>query len=320
MRYKNPHVGNIRRRLFDVLLWKTGYFGHAEHLKSMPKSFSYPKKKSSLSKAKPLVTWIGHCTFLVQIYGLNILTDPVFGERCSPLPFLGPIRRHAPGIPLEQLPPIDIVLISHNHYDHLEKKTVLDLSERFPKIQWIVPEGVAPWFKKCGVKRVKELKWWQELSFKKKKTNTKITAVPTQHFSGRFPLDFNRSLWAGFVVEVQNDKKQKKRLYFTGDTGYNKVDFKQIGEKFHKMDLSLIPIGTYEPLIFMRPVHVGPKDAVKIHQEVHSKLSVGMHWKTFNLSDEPLERPPYDLYRAMKHAKLDPSTFIPLQPGESINW
>ncbi len=319
MRYKNPHAHNLRRRLIDVILWKIGYFGHAEHLKSMPKHFDYPKKTRQCRKDRPQVTWIGHCTFLVQVWGLTILTDPVFGDRCSPLPFFGPVRRHEPGVSLESLPAIDMVLISHNHYDHLEKKTVLELNKRYPKIKWFVPAGVAKWFRKLGIKNVEELAWWNEAEFKKRGIKAKVTAVPTQHFSGRFPLDFNRSLWVGFVLDIEAGKK-KKRLYFTGDTGYNSVDFKQIGKKFKSIDLSLIPIGTYEPMTFMKPVHVDPNAAVKIHKEVHSKLSVGMHWKTFNLSDEPLDRPPYDLYRAMKRAKLDPTTFVPLQPGESMNW
>lgn len=320
MRYKNPHTDNLRRRLIDVILWKTGYFGHGEHLGKLPKDFRYPREKKKLKKGAPQVTWIGHCTFLTKVWGVNILTDPVFGKRCSPFSFFGPVRRHAPGLELKDLPKIDMVLISHNHYDHLEKKTVLALNKRYPKIVWYVPEGVQKWFKKLGVKNVVELNWWDNSKKKVKGVSVEVTAVPSQHFSGRFPLDFNRSLWAGFVLTLKNPKGQKKQLYFTGDTGYNRFDFKKIGKRFGKMDLSLIPIGTYEPMTFMAPVHADPKCAVKIHKEVHSKLSIGMHWKTFNLSDEPLDRPPYDLYKAMKSAHLDPKTFIPIQPGETVNW
>ena len=152
-----------------------------------------------------------------------------------------------------------------------------------------------------------------------KPISLEITATPAQHFSGRRPFDFNRSLWSGYVVNCIKPNGNKK-LYFSGDTGYNKHDFKDIGKTFGPMDLSLLPIGTYEPVPFMEPVHVGPRQAVRIHKDVQSHLSVGMHWKTFCLSDEPLDRPPYDLYRAMKRAKLDPRAFLPLDPGECINW
>ena len=313
MRYHNPHVGNIKRRLVDVLLWKMGYWGHAEHLKPPPDGFTYPRPKKKNGKTGPKATWIGHCTFLVQVDGINILTDPVFGKRVSPVPFVGPVRRHAPGVALDKMPKIDCVLISHNHYDHLEKETVLALNRKYPNILWMVPTGVAKWFKKLGIKNIQELSWWKSHKWK----NIEFTAVPTQHFSGRSPLDNNRSLWVGWVVKFG---KSGKQLYFCGDTGYNRVDFKKIGKKFGKMDLSLIPIGTYEPMPFMKPVHVDPKCAVKIHKDVHSALSLGMHWKTYRLSDEPLDRPPYDLYRAMTKAHLDPTTFLAVEPGEQINW
>lgn len=321
MQYSNPHVGNIKRRITDIALWKLGYYGHGKHLGAVPENFSYPREKYR-KKNGDEVTWIGHCTFLIATCGVHILTDPVFGKRVSPVPFIGPKRRHPPGVFFNNLPQIDVVLISHNHYDHLEKSTVKALHAKNPKTLWVVPDGVGHLIKKWGPSKVIELSWWDRCGIgfnHDRPLSLEITATPAQHFSGRKPFDFNRSLWAGYVVNCIKPHG-KKQLYFSGDTGYNKHDFKDIGTTFGPMDLSLLPIGTYEPVSFMEPVHVGPSQAVRIHRDVQSKLSIGMHWKTFCLSDEPLGRPPYDLYRAMKRAKLDPKTFVPLDPGECINW
>ena len=321
MQYSNPHVGNIKRRITDVALWKLGYYGHGEHLGDVPKGFSYPRRKNQ-KRGKDQVTWIGHCTFLINTSGVNILTDPVFGERVSPVSFIGPKRRHPPGVFFDDLPSIDVVLISHNHYDHLEKATVKALHAKNSKTLWIVPKEVGHTIKKMGPKKVAELSWWERCGIgfdHNQPLSLEITATPAQHFSGRRLFDFNRSLWAGYVVNCIKPR-EKKQLYFSEETAYNEKDFKDIGATFGPMDLSLLPIGTYEPVPFMEPVHVGPRQAVRIHKDVQSKFSIGMHWKTFCLSDEPLDRPPYDLYRAMKKAKLDPRTFVPLDPGKSINW
>lgn len=322
-RYENPHIRHIRRGLFDVFLWKTGYYKEFKHWSKAPDSFVYPIPEKELDENLPSAVWINHCTFLITIEDINILTDPIWSERCSPLSFAGPKRRHSPPIHLADLPKIDYVFISHNHYDHLDKKTVRWLNARYPEIIWFVPEGVKKWFVDHGVAEVIELSWWQESGFKHEhdpRMHIKVTAVPTQHFSGRTPLDINQTLWVGWVVEFQKEGELMRRLYFVGDTGYNPHDFKKIGEKWGYMDLSLIPIGTYLPREFMSPVHIEPADSVKIHREVGSRLSLGMHWKTFPLSDEPLNQPPFDLLLAMQEEKLDPASFLPLEPGYPINW
>ncbi len=209
------------------------------------------------------------------------------------------------------MPHIDLVLISHNHYDHLDAKTVAILHRLHPQIQWIVPEKLSPWFRRRGIQSVSEIPRWE----KQKILNCEITAVPTQHFSGRTLWDQNKTHWNGYVVQTPS-----KTLYFTGDTGYNPNDFKAIGERFPHIDLSLIPIGTYAPEKFMQPVHIGPYEAVQIHEEVHSRLSLGMHWNTFCLSEEPMNRPPYDLYLAMKEKKLPFETFLPIDIGTYVNF
>ncbi|NGX27354.1 MAG: hypothetical protein K940chlam6_01288, partial [Chlamydiae bacterium] len=279
-RYINPHIDNIRRKPRDFLLWSLGYFRDVP-FDRVPEGFSYPIPDLDFDPKKPWAMWIGHSTYLLSVVGKHILTDPIWSKRCSPVPFFGPKRKIPPAIPLEQLPQIDYVLISHDHYDHLDRRTVERLHSRFPNILWVVPHGVKKWFKNLEIKRVIELSWWEEIDVD---SIFKVTAVPAQHFSGRKTPDLNRTLWAGYVME---DLLTAKIFYFVGDTGYNEHDFKKIGEKFEKIDLSLIPIGAYSPRKFMAPVHVEPKDAVKIHSDVDSKLSLGMHWKTFRLSEEP---------------------------------
>ncbi|MEI6243107.1 MAG: MBL fold metallo-hydrolase, partial [Chlamydiota bacterium] len=163
--------------------------------------------------------------------------------------------------------------------------------------------------------RVVELSWWESFSYK----GIEFHAVPAQHFSGRGLWDRNKTLWAGFVIEVPF-QQEKKKIYFAGDTGYNPHDFKLIGKNFGAMDLSLLPIGSYLPEKFMHPIHINPSHAVQIHEDVHSKLSIGMHWKTFSLGDEPLDQPPYDLFLALQKKQIPYSKFLAIQPGTYVNF
>ncbi|MBS0620477.1 MAG: MBL fold metallo-hydrolase [Verrucomicrobia bacterium] len=292
-----------------------GYFDEEEKRERAPIDFVYPLPSRELHPEQDSVTWINHSSFLIQMQGLHILTDPIFSHRCSPVSFLGPKRRHPPGVAWEDLPEIDLVLISHNHYDHLDKSTVIALARRFPKITWLVPKGVKRWFDKLQIAPVYELSWWEERRLSLRDIPIKLTAVPAQHYSGRKGFDLNDTLWVGWVLEVAD-----RRCYFVGDTGYNPVDFKEIGLCFEKMDLTLIPIGAYQPKAFMESVHIGPEEAVRIHNEVGSALSVGMHWKTFRLADEPLHQPPYDLYQILLRERIDPRTFLAPPPGHALAW
>ncbi|PWU14422.1 MAG: phospholipase [Chlamydiae bacterium] len=317
----NPYEKNTRRDLKDILLWKLGYYDN-EKLENCA-SFNYPVSQKQVSLSNSFAIWINHSTFLIEIDGLRILTDPIWSKRCSPLSFLGPKRRHPPGVSFSQLPTIHLILISHDHYDHLDKPTVLALAKHFPQTTWMVPQQVKSWFDAQEIFPVYQCQWWQErvLGFPNKDSKRiKITAVPAQHFSGRKHWSLNNTLWVGWVMEFYEKDQLVKKIYFVGDTGYNPVDFKQIGEHFSPIDLSLIPIGSYSPRSFMRPVHINPEEAVMIHQEVGSKLSIGMHWKTFCLSDEPMNRPPYDLYMSLKKHQIDPSSFLALPPGYAINF
>lgn len=322
-RYVNPHKEKLHRSLFYLILWKIGYYEDKHLQVHAPADFVYPEPKEEFSSGEPQVMWINHNTFLITIDGVTILTDPIWGKRASPLSFFGPKRRHEPPFPIESLPKIDYVLLSHNHYDHLDRYTVKKLHKMNPLITWVVPMGVGKWFRKRKIENVIEMNWWDEHEFYDEAhpfTRLTITGVPSQHFSGRHGWDLNQTLWLGFVVECKRKGGEDKRFYYVGDTGYNSFDFKSIGKKWDSMDLSLIPIGTYVPRGFMSPVHIEPDHSVCIHREVNSKLSVAMHWKTFNLSDEGLSQPPYDLFLALNKQNVCPSTFRVLDPGMAINW
>jgi len=310
-RFRNPHLLNARRGLWDFILWRFGCYPDPIGCQSPPDGFVYPAEISSFSEKDPYALWVGHSSYLISVGGITLLTDPVWSPYCSPIPIEALRRRIDPAIALSDLPAIDFVLISHNHYDHLDAKTVSALHLLHPQIHWIVPKKLSPWFFRRGIENVYELDWWESRNL----FNLGITAVPSQHFSGRTLWDKNKTGWNGYVVEVQG-----KSFYFAGDTGYNKFDFKEIGDLWKGFDLSLIPIGAYAPRQFMQPVHINPVEAVQIHQDVRSCFSLGMHWNTFRLSEEPFHSPPYALYVAMKDKNLPFSSFLPINPGIYVNW
>lgn len=310
-RFQNPHLPHTRRSLWAAFLWWLGHYNDPAENVHPPASFAYPATPSPCDPKKCHATWIGHSTYFVEMEGVRFLTDPVWGDYCAPIPIPKLKRKCEPPICLSDLPQIDFILLSHNHYDHLDAKVAAYLKRHQPHITWIVPEKLSRWFQKRGISNVRELKWWES----GEASGLTITAVPAQHFSGRTLWDTNKTHWNGYAVTGVT-----KKLYFTGDTGYNPYDFKAIGKKFQSFDLSLIPIGTYVPRKFMSPVHISPEEAVQIHQDVGSKFSLGMHWGTFNLSEEPMHAPPYDLYLAMREKNLPLATFLPIPPGTSVNW
>lgn len=255
------------------------------------------------------VTWIGHATALVQLGGMNFLTDPHFSERASPVQFMGPRRWQRPGIAPAELPRIDVVLLSHNHYDHLDAGSVDALATQpgGPPL-FLVPLGVDRWMESAGVARVRAMDWWESLDFE----DATVSFVPAQHWSRRTLADTNTTLWGGFVVQ-----SGARSFYFAGDTGYG-PDFAAIGERFGGFDLSLLPIGAYEPRWFMREAHVNPEEAVRIHRDVRSRRSVAIHWGTFPLTDEPLDRPLAELAVARKRHRLAAEDFVTLRHGGTL--
>lgn len=261
------------------------------------------------NRSQPTVTWIGHASFLLQLAGRNILTDPVLSERASPFAFAGPKRLQAPGLALGDLPPIDLVLLSHDHYDHCDLPTLRALRQRDDPLI-VAPLGLGTWLGRRGFGRWLELDWWQQHA----EDVLTIHAVPVQHFSGRAAFDRNQRLWAGFVVETD-----KQRVFFAGDSGYSR-DFVDIGARFSPIDLALLPIGAYEPRAFMGPVHANPEEAVQMHQDIGAIRSLGMHWGTFRLTTEPMDEPPRRLREAVTEAGLAPEAFTTLALGETVTF
>jgi len=255
----------------------------------------------------PSVTWIGHASFLVRMDGVTFLTDPIFSERASPVAFAGPPRLVPPGVPLDALPKVDFVLISHDHYDHLDLPSVRALAEK--GIPFFVPLGVAELVRDAGGS-VTELDWWQTASF----GAVNIHCVPAQHFSGRSLTDESRRLWAGFVVEGAS-----RRFYHAGDTGYFD-GFAAIGERFGHVDLAAIPIGAYAPASIMQFVHLNPEEAVQAAVDLNARTAVAMHYGTFDLTDEPIDEPPQRFHAEISRRALDGIDGWTLAIGETRSW
>ncbi len=259
-------------------------------------------------------TWIGHATVLVQIGAANVLTDPHFSERASPVQWMGPRRWQPPGVALRELPRIDVVLISHNHYDHLDEGSVRALNAQpgGPPL-FVVPLGVERWLQSVGITNVRALDWWDRIDV----AGLTIHMTPVQHWSRRTFADTNTTLWGGFVVEGQADGRPR-RVFFTGDTGYSAQHFKDIGARFGPVDLALIPIGAYEPRWFMATQHVDPAQSVQIHRDLRARRSLGIHWGTFQLTDEPLDQPVRDLAAARDALGVSSEEFVTLRHGQTL--
>jgi N-acyl-phosphatidylethanolamine-hydrolysing phospholipase D len=238
-----------------------------------------PFDASALAR-NPALTWIGHATFLFRLDGASFLTDPVFSERASPLSFAGPRRLVPPGVPLDRLPPPDFALLSHDHYDHTDLPSVRALAAR--GIPFVVPRGLGALVREAGAVVAAELSWWQSAELR----GVQVTCVPARHFSGRGLTDRNRRLWGGFVVAGR-----ERRVYHSGDTALFE-GFAEIGRRLGPLDLAALPVGAYEPAAMMAPIHLNPEEAVEATLALGARRVVGMHFGTFDLSDEPLDEPP----------------------------
>lgn len=258
----------------------------------------------------PTLTWIGHATFLFQVDGLNVLTDPQWSERASPLSFAGPRRLSLPGVRFEDLPRIDVVLISHDHYDHLDRATVSRLA-RVHRPLFLVPLGLKAWFADIGVTNVEELDWWQ----RRVVGAVTFTCVPVQHWSARTPFDMNRRLWSGWALVGRH-----RRAFFAGDTGYYAPGFRAIGERLGPFDVAAVAIGAYDPPEMMRMTHTTPEESLDIFADVRARTFVAMHWGTFDLAEEPLDEPPRRLREAAKARGIPDDHVWILHHGETRPW
>ena len=264
------------------------------------------------NRSMPSATWIGHATMLVQVGGINVLTDPIFSERASPVGFAGPKRMVRPGLTLAQMPHVDVVVISHNHYDHLDRDSVIGLNNQDggPPL-FLVPLGLKSWMAEQGIGNVRELDWWQQTHA----GNLDVTFVPVQHWSARSVTDRYKTLWGGWVMKTSAAAARPFSVFFAGDTGYSK-DFADIHRRFDHFDLALLPIGAYAPRWFMQKQHIDPAEAVKIHRDLQARQSLAIHWGTFELTDEPLDAPPLALAAELQKAGIPAADFAVLRHGE----
>jgi len=254
------------------------------------------------------VTWLGHASTLVQMEGINFLTDPVFCPRASPVSFAGPKRYRDIPCELKDLPPISFIVISHDHYDHLDIEVVHHFSD---SVKWFVPKGLKKWFLNTGVSNVEELNWWETTKF----NNFEITCTPCQHWSKRNLTQQRTTLWGSWVI-----CGQQKRVFYSGDTGYCTV-FKTIGKKYGPFDFAMIPIGCYTPREFMKAQHINPYEAVSIHEDIKSKSSLGVHWGTYAMGVsfryEAEDEPPQTLKKAAQEKGLRDNEFITTFIGQT---
>jgi L-ascorbate metabolism protein UlaG (beta-lactamase superfamily) len=267
------------------------------------------------------VTWIGHASVLLQLAGRNLLMDPMFSKRAFFVDFAGPERKVPAPFPVEATPPIDVVMISHNHYDHLDAASVDALAKQPDGGPlFIVPKGVDDWMRRRGITRVVGLDWWdaRELPPTADGDHLRITMVPAAHWSARSPFDRFETLWGGYVVErMAPDGAVRWRYYFAGDTGYAPLFHDLIHARFPSFDFAAIPIGAYEPNRYLHAQHVTPAEAVRIHRELDVRQSFGIHWGTFLLTTEPFDQPPKDLAAALVEAGLPPDGFVTFRHGET---
>lgn len=257
---------------------------------------------------RPTVTWIGHSTLLVQLEGVNILTDPHWGDRASPVGFLGPKRLVAPGLRFEDLPPIHAVVISHDHYDHLDEATVRRIAHAH-RATFFVPLGLGAWLAAAGVDDVVELDWWQARTFR----GLRVVCTPAQHSSGRALRDQNLRLWASWVIAGRD-----RRFFFAGDTGYWS-GFAEIGRRLGPFDLAAVPIGGSSAYGRLHPNHVSPEEALSIFADVGGRLLVPVHWGTFDMNREPFREPPERLRREALRRGLE-EQIAPVSVGQTIDW
>jgi N-acyl-phosphatidylethanolamine-hydrolysing phospholipase D len=318
--------GKIRRVAWE---WATG--SHPPD----PDPADLPRGEPDLSPAGPgqaRITYVGHATTLVRLPGLTLLTDPVWSERCSPVPFWGP-KRFTPARPeLDELPEVDAVLLSHDHFDHLDRRTVVALNRRFGDgLTWYTPLGYRDWFRKRGVEKVVELDWWEEAPMPR---GYRAVCLPARHWTRRRPWGTNTRLWCGWAVlpeegahpgapviadtDLGAPATRPPRLYFAGDSGWCPA-FREIGERLGPFDVSLIPIGAYEPRWFMKASHINPEEAVRAYQEAGGEgVMVPIHWGTWRLTfEDPLE-PPERMRTAWAEAGLPAEELRLLRHGESL--
>lgn len=294
----------ISKSFTDLLRWRWS------RTEPSPKHFDviHPDPDVIAKPATTQITWLGHSAFLLQVEGKNILTDPHFSKRASPLSFAGPKRIVAPPLNIDELPHIHVVVISHNHYDHLDEESLTELYERQKNAPplFLVPLGLKEELLSYDITNVVEMDWWES----HEDDGIRLTALPVKHWSQRTFFDRNKSLWAGWLVDIEDF-----RFFHTGDSGYSD-DFRRIGEDYPGIDLATIPIGAYDPRWFMKDAHMSPQEAVQTFIDLKAEKAIGMHWGTFILTDEEMDEPPLRLAEALKDKGIEAGNFSVMDHGE----
>ena len=304
-RFEHPSAKNIDKPFSDLLRWRR----EAGDLPPDPRvGVGFETRTPQPEEFENHAVWLGHSTLLVSYNGQRVLTDPIFGTRASPVSFAGPKRETPLPIDPTQLPSILATVISHNHYDHLDKASVQTLARLQPDMLWVVPLGLKPLLSRWGAPKVVELDWWQSIAV----NGVRLTATPVQHWSARTLRDRNQTLWAGWMVDWSDFK-----FYFAGDTGYSN-DFNETRQRLGAPDLAAIPIGAYEPRWFMKDAHVNPEESVQVFQDLQAQQAIGIHWGTFVLTDEPMEQPLTRLMEALTEQGIDSKRFQALKHGGAL--
>jgi L-ascorbate metabolism protein UlaG (beta-lactamase superfamily) len=304
-RFFNPTGGHLKN-IWDLIKWQA-----SGNRTPWPEKIEIPTPPPLLNitdENAVVATYLNHATVLIQTRDFNILTDPIWSSRTSPVQWAGPKRIYAPPIPFDSLPRIDLVLLSHNHYDHMDANTLGRLYQKF-KPRFLIPLGDQSAMQSFGIPHSHEMDWWDEIVIN---PDLKIIFTPSQHWSARGVRDKNKSLWGSFLMIYRGQK-----IYFAGDTGYS-VHFKNLYEKYGKMDISLLPIGAYEPRWFMKDHHMNPEEAVQAHLDLGSRRSMAIHFGTFQLTDEGYDKPVQDLKKALAEKNIPQEDFQVLSPGHRI--
>jgi L-ascorbate metabolism protein UlaG (beta-lactamase superfamily) len=304
-RFYNPYAPQPKT-LSDVRRWRRDRRKEPWPDKVIDPSFPPPHP---VRHDRIAATFIGHSTFLLQLAGICVLVDPIWSDRCSPVRFAGPRRVRKAGQSLDALPGVDLLLVSHNHYDHMDLPTLRKVKSRWsPRTVTGLANGRH--LAKAGIRSAIELDWWHSVEL----AGVRVTYVPAQHFSSRGLHDRNHSLWGGFVVEAGGAV-----VYFAGDSGYC-PHFAEIGAVFPRIDLAMVPIGAYEPRWFMRQQHMNPDDAVRAHLDLRPRRTLGMHFGTFQLTDEAIGAPVAGLRTARARHGVAEAAFDVLGFGETREY